>query len=250
MSVLFMILAVFCLGYYCFAASYAGTASSFLFFWIVAAGVLATCSLLSILNHKIHWVAHVPKLIRATVLIVAVLSTVSFVVVELLIVKHMNEKADSGADYVVVLGAQVRGTKITKSLKTRLDAAYQYACHNKNAKVIVSGGQGEGEDLSEALAMCQYLTEKGLDSKRILMEDKSVSTKENLTFSKELIEKEDAKIVIVTNNFHVYRATLLAKKLGYESPQGIGSSTDYHLFINYMVREAFALAKEKFQGNI
>ena len=98
--------------------------------------------------------------------------------------------------------------------------------------------------------MCQYLTEKGLDSKRILMEDKSVSTKENLTFSKELIEKEDAKIVIVTNNFHVYRATLLAKKLGYESPQGIGSSTDYHLFINYMVREAFALAKEKFQGNI
>ena len=250
MFILFAILAIFCFGYYCFAASYAGTASSFLFFWIVAAGVLAFCALLSMLNHKIHWVMHVPKLLRASVLIVVVLSVVSFFVVEILIVKHMHEKVEKDADYVIVLGAQVRGTRITKPLKSRLDAAYEYACDNENPKVIVSGGQGPGEDLSEALAMYEYLVEKGLDSKRILMEDKSVSTKENLTFSKELMEKEDAKIVIVTNNFHVYRATLLAKKLGYESPQGIGSSTDYHLFINYMVREAFALAKEKIQGNI
>lgn len=250
MSIVFCILGIFCLGYYCFAASYAGTASSFLFFWIIAAGTLAVCALLSIINSKIHWIAHIPKVVKATVLVVAAFGIVSFVIIELLIVKHMNEKVTQDADYVVVLGAQVRGTRITKALKTRLDAAYDYACENKTAKVIVSGGQGAGEELSEAQAMYDYLIERGLDEKRIVMEDQSTTTKENLTFSKDFIEKEDAKVVIVTNNFHVYRATLLAKKIGYQSPQGIGSSTDYHLFINYMVREAFALVKEKLEGNI
>lgn len=264
MSFVLSMLAIFCLGYYCFAASYAGTASSFLFFWIVAAGCLAVCALLCILNARFHWVSMLPKWLRAIALIVLVIGIATFCVLEGLIIKHMNTPAKADADYVIVLGAQVRGKTITKSLKSRLDAAYDYVSDNPDCIIIVSGGQGPGEDITEAQAMKDYLVGSGVEEDKIRMEEKSTSTKENLTYSLKIIEEQQKKktqtskneedggikTVIVTNDFHVYRAKLLAKKLGYESPQAIGSPTDYHLILNYMVRESLAIVKELVEGNI
>ena len=181
--------------------------------------------------------------LKVICLIVVIVGITVFGVMEVLIIKDMRAVADSDREYVIVLGAQVRGTRITKSLRKRLDTALDYLEEHPDANVVCSGGQGRGEDLSEAEAMKNYLMEHGIAEKRIITEDKSRTTYENLKFTQQLIDK-DAKIAIVTNNFHVHRAVHLAKTLGYQNVQGMAAPSDNHLLPNYMVREAIALFKE------
>ena len=109
---------------------------------------------------------------------------------------------------MIVLGCAVRGERVSLTLARRLDAALSYLEQNPEACVVVSGGQGAGEHISEAEAMHRYLTERGIAESRILLEDKSMSTLENFRFSKALIDEAigpDAKLVFVTTRFHVFR---------------------------------------------
>lgn len=146
---------------------------------------------------------------------------------------------------VVVLGCHVKGTKPSLMLARRLDTAYEYMLEHPEVKCVVTGGQGTGEDITEAEAMKNYLVEKGIASERILEEDKSTNTLENLTFSKDILEENGVSgdIVIVTDNFHQYRASLIAEKLGLDS-YSISCTTRIELVPTYWVREWFALAKE------
>ncbi len=148
---------------------------------------------------------------------------------------------------VVVLGCKVKGDVPSLMLKRRLNAAYTYLEEHPEVMCIVSGGQGDGEVISEAQAMQTYLIEKGIDADRILMEDKSTNTEENLAFSKVILEEKDLgdEIVIVTDSFHQYRASLLAEELGLEI-HSISCNTQSILIPTYWVREWFALAKEIF----
>lgn len=141
---------------------------------------------------------------------------VIFLLVEGLIFSGMFSKGKDNLDYLIVLGAQVRKQEPSPALKKRLHTAYAYLEKNPDTKVVVSGGKGSGEEISEAEAMCKYLLELGIEKERILMEDASTNTVENLKFSAELIDKE-AQVGIVTNNFHVYRSVRLARKQGYTS---------------------------------
>ena len=97
-------------------------------------------------------------------------------------------------------------------LKYRLDAVIEFNKLNPNMKIIVSGGQGQGEDVTEAFAMRKYLVDKGVSENLIICEDKSTSTYENFLFTKELLEKEigngDYIITVVTNNFHMYKVNI------------------------------------------
>lgn len=186
----------------------------------------------------------IPKWLRIAICIIIIVGIAIFTTMECMIISKMNSKAASDADYIVVLGAQVRGERITKSLAKRLDAAYDYLIENEDTKVICTGGQGAGEDISEAFAEKRYLMEKGIAEDRIIMEDKSTSTYENLKFTLEIIGDKDAKIAIVTNNFHVYRAVLLGKYVGFKNVDGIAGESDNRLLLNYMVREGLALFKE------
>lgn len=186
----------------------------------------------------------IPKWLRIAICIIIIVGIAVFTTMECMIISKMNSKADDGVDYIVVLGAQVRGERITKSLAKRLDAAYDYLIENEDTKVICTGGQGAGEDISEAFAEKRYLMEKGIAEDRIIMEDKSTSTYENLKFTLEIIGDKDAKIAIVTNNFHVYRAVLLGKYVGFKNVDGIAGESDNRLLLNYMVREGLALFKE------
>ena len=104
-------------------------------------------------------------------------------------------------------GAQVRGRKITDSLKRRLDCASEYLKEHPDVHVIVSGGQGKDEEVTEAYAMARYLECEGLDRRRIVQEDVSVNTLENLKFSRNLIADVDTPVGIVSNNFQVYRGS-------------------------------------------
>ena len=163
-----------------------------------------------------------------------------FLAVEFFIVRAMRPGRKKNCRYLIVLGAQVRGERITDSLKRRLDAALLYHQVCSSVKIIVSGGQGKGEDVSEAYAMAQYLREHGVKDEQIMLEDQSRTTRENLRFSKAYLEELKTPVGIVTNNFHLFRALLIGRSEGYENLTGIAAGCNRILFLNYMVREFFA----------
>lgn len=249
-SILFGILSVLCIGYYIRAASYAGTGSSFLNFWLAAFVGFLLLAVFFYISEKKEMAVHIPKVLKIAVVVVITMGFLLFAVLEGMIISKMNAYPQQDVDYLIVLGAQVRGTRVTKSLAKRLDAAMEYAQKHEEVTVIVSGGQGAGEEISEAEAMKRYLVDAGLSPKRIVMEDQSTTTKENLIFSHEKMEHPDDAAAVVTNNFHVYRAMKLAQTLGYRNVQGLAGGTDKILFVNYMVREAFAVLKEYVVGNV
>lgn len=149
------------------------------------------------------------------------------------------------SDYLVVLGAGVNGTVPSRSLRERLDAALAYLEAHPDAVAIVSGGQGAGEDITEAQCMYNYLTAKGISPDRIWMEPEATNTLENLRFSLNLIQERrnirPEKIAIVSSEYHLHRAKLFAGWLDLE-PELIPAKTEiFPLRWNYYLREVFAV---------
>lgn len=171
-----------------------------------------------------------------------------FIIIEIAII--IFPKSNSGySSYVVILGAGVKGETPSLTLSQRLDKAIEYInVQNKDFKIIVSGGKGSGENISEAEAMKRYLSKKGI-KQEIIMEDKSRTTKENLIFSKEIIEKEakrnigDVGVKIITSDFHALRSNLMASKLGYEERSFFTNRTLPILMPVMYAREFFAIIK-------
>lgn len=170
------------------------------------------------------------------------------IVFSVLMIKAGNAKPDAEQP-VIVLGCKVKGTRPSLMLAKRLDSAYEYLSQN-NAVVIVSGGKGENEQISEAECMKNYLVAKGLDAKRIIIEDKSTSTQENLEFSKEILNQKGlgTDVVIATDLFHQYRASLIAKKTNL-TVKAVSAKTSLWLIPTYWVREWFGLAEFFVFGN-
>ena len=160
---------------------------------------------------------------------------------------HACNKTPSQEATVVVLGCRVYGERASLMLRERLDAAVAYLEENPDAKCVVSGGQGPGENISEAECMYRYLMNKGIDSSRIYKEDQSTSTEENLEFSMEVIKANDLneEIAIVSNEFHVYRAYRYAGDSGLEAGC-IPARTAGWLFPTYYIRELYAIVLEWF----
>ncbi|MCQ2464971.1 MAG: YdcF family protein [Oscillospiraceae bacterium] len=153
----------------------------------------------------------------------------------------------SEARPAVLLGCKVRGTVPSLMLGRRLEAAYEYLNEFPEACIVVSGGQGEGEDISEAQCMKEYLVRKGISEDRIVMEDRSTDTGENIRFSKELLDSVNAgnEIVIITDSFHQFRASLIASKLGLKT-DAVSAATPYYLLPTYWVREWFGIIEQIF----
>lgn len=141
-------------------------------------------------------------------------------------------------DYVVVLGAGLMGKRVTPLLAARINRGIEVYRRNPGSKIIMSGGQGPDEEIPEAVAMAKYAEEKGVPKKDIIVEDKSKTTRENLIFSHRLI-KSDSRFAIVTNSYHVYRALVLAKRLGLQCI-GYGAKTKWYFTLNAFVREFIA----------
>ncbi|MGN0293373.1 MAG: YdcF family protein [Lachnospiraceae bacterium] len=146
---------------------------------------------------------------------------------------------------VVVLGCKVRDQKPTLILRKRLDAAYDYLLENPDSVCILSGGQGKDEIISETECMYRYLTEKGIDPDRLYQEGQSTSTRENLAFSKEIIEANhlNPHIAIATSEFHEYRAAKIAESLDLDCSAVPGRTPGY-LFAAYYVRELYGILYE------
>ena len=173
-----------------------------------------------------------------------------FMIAEGCIVSRMSAEPKENLDYMIVLGAQVHGERPSRALKLRLEKATQEWERCGKPILLLSGGQGDGESITEAECMKRFLVEKGIPEDKMILEDESVSTMENLQFCARLSDCKEKKTGIVSNNFHVYRALKLAKKQGYQDVCGVAAGSDWRYQIHYMVREAFALVKEKIKGNI
>ena len=134
-------------------------------------------------------------------------------------------------------------------LKRRLDAAYGYLSEHDSVCAVVSGGQGSDESISEAQCMKDYLVARGIAPERIFMEDRSVNTEENLRFSKAVISENGlpGRITLVTDNFHQYRAELIAESNGIEA-YNISGKTSWYLLPTYGVREWFGIVYYKLFG--
>lgn len=146
---------------------------------------------------------------------------------------------------LIVLGCKVNGDRPSRMLSARLAAAYEYLSENPDTKCVVSGGQGPDEGISEAECMYRYLVDKGIDKSRIYKEDKSTSTRENLDFSMKIIKENSLSEVcaIATNDYHEYRAGMIAKELGIKA-YSVPGKTEITLLPPYYVREIYAILYE------
>lgn len=161
------------------------------------------------------------------------------------------DNATGDEDAVIVLGAAVKGTRVSRPLKYRLDAAYEFLCDNPDAVVVVSGGKGFQEDITEAEAMENYLVDLGIAKERIIKEEKATSTYENFKFSKELLDKKfgsEYKVSFSTNHFHVLRAESIAKQAGLRATH-IGAGMYWFDIAPSSIREVLAYLKHIVIGN-
>ncbi len=167
------------------------------------------------------------------------------------IAAHPKESAD--LDYVIVLGAQIKDDGPSVVLRYRLDKAVEYLNANPECKCVVSGGQCYNENMPEADGMRDYLVQQGIDVHRILCEEKSQNTKENLLFSRKILDQqgvESQKIGIITNDFHLFRAVAIAKKQGFPQAVGICAPSSRHFLPNNVFRECLGVVKDFFCGNL
>ena len=159
----------------------------------------------------------------------------------LVICKESAGAADMPCGHLVVLGAGVHGTTPSPSLQDRLDATERFARENPEVILIVSGGQGPDEDISEAQCMYEWLVAAGVAPERIWMEDRATSTEENLRFSLDLIEEKTGArpeaVGVLSSEYHMLRAKMFGQKIGvqvYGVPAPTGRITAK---INYFLRE-------------
>jgi uncharacterized SAM-binding protein YcdF (DUF218 family) len=147
---------------------------------------------------------------------------------------------------IVVLGSGTPGGKVSPVLAARLDRAYELAQASPDALVVVSGGIDFGELRSEGAIMGDYLRAQGLPASRIVQEERSTSTEQNLLFSRSLLRRsgvavELASIEIVTSDFHTLRARWIARRAGYADARAVGAPTPLYVRYNAWLREYFAV---------
>lgn len=138
-------------------------------------------------------------------------------------------------DYIVVLGAGLNGENVTPLLASRIDKAIKIHKKHRFSKLIMSGGQGPDEVISEARAMANYAMSKGVLESDIILEDQSTNTEQNVRFSHMLME-ENSKFAIVTNYYHLFRALLFARKEKIKCI-GYGAKTKFYFSLNAFIRE-------------
>ncbi len=266
--------AALCLLYYILIIIYAGFSTSLSWIWLLAAGYLG----------MVAWGSRYCRLhprkvpLWITVPVMTCLGAALAVIAAVMVFVFLGvTTADTpGLDYVIVLGAKVREDGISNSLKMRLDKAVEYSGESPNTVFILSGGQGRDEPEPEAQAMYRYMIDQGVPASRLVQEPLSSSTAENIAYSRVVIdrleqekrepaeaserrvapgpfvqvEEKPVQIGVLTSSYHVFRATMIAKKRGIENVRGISARSDIPLFIHLCLRECLAIIKDRLMGNL
>ena len=185
-----------------------------------------------------------PQDARALKRIFTILLCIGLLVVgstEAIIIKASFGDPKQHCDYMVVLGAGVHGDEPSLSLRNRIDAAYDYLTEHPDVIAVLSGGQGDGENITEAQCMFDHLTAMGIEKDRLWMEDNATSTWENLNYSLNMIEEKTGqrpeKLGVLSSEYHLFRASLFADACGVEFVGVPAKTTKISLRINYFMRE-------------
>lgn len=185
-----------------------------------------------------------PSIIKWSYRVVFAICLMIFVVTEVRIIGAMTTRSQKDLDYIVVLGAGLHGTEPSNPYKARLKRAAEYLKENEGTVAVLSGGQGSDEAISEALAAKNVLVDQyGIDESRLILEEKSRDTEQNLKYSLEIIGDPDACVGIVTNGFHELRAMSIAGEVGYENVYSVPAQTLFPVGIHYCVREFFGMVE-------
>ena len=171
----------------------------------------------------------------------------SFIHIESLLLYNTKDPVPSQVDYLIILGAGLNGDKLSWTLWERVDMGLRILQDNKDTIVVVSGGKGPGEWITEAEAMQRYLVEQGIAKERIIKEEQSTSTMENFRYTRELLGQQSSyepsePVLVITNDFHMFRSKILARRNGL-NPVGVPSPTPWYLRPNAYLREYFAVVK-------
>ena len=249
--------------------------------WLALGGFLVLLGRLT----RIRFWDMMPRFVKAVLVCVLVVGLLIFGACEVMVLSGFGTSAPPGADYLIVLGAQVRPDGPSVVLRYRLDAAADYLRNNEGTRCIVTGGRGRNEHISEGEGMKQYLVGLGIGEDRIIVEDQAVNTIQNIQFSKALILADSGEsaladgtgggesgkggagsggagsdpaagsevsmpVAVVTNNFHVARAVRLARKQGFTNVSAVSAPSDPLYLPNNMFREFFGFAKDFIEGNL
>lgn len=191
--------------------------------------------------------AHMAAVLVKIGRILFLLWLISFIIIEVCIwcvdtrtVSDAEEK-----DYVLVLGAGLYGDKPSLVLQNRLLEAESYLKKYPDTRAVLCGGQGANETVSEAVAMYRWLSEKGIAQGRMILEDASANTLQNISHAKSILEnlspEKKPTTAVISNEFHLFRAKKLMQKAGFE-PYAISAPTPYFgLRIIYSIREYFSI---------
>ena len=237
LTLIFAVAAAVCAVYGCFVRA-AGSGTAFFAVWLFIAAFF--CCLAAA-----FWTGlweRAPLVLRRVFIAVICAGLVLLAGFQVCALSHFDDDGGDDLDYIIVLGAQVYKSGPSSVLKYRLDKAVEYLEENSDTICIVSGGKGTNEPEAEAVIMAEYLEQKGVPADRIIKEEKSETTAENISNSMKYISK-NATVGIVTNNFHVMRALQTAERQGLENAKGISAGSNAAYLPNNMLREFMAEIK-------
>ena len=203
MGIITSLLGIVCILYYIAGVRYAGYRVSGLWIWLAAGiglmvwgGCRIGCAIVGV-------PFFVPDALIAIVRVCLLAGLILFFYLEHQIGTGLKAEGVENLDYIIVLGCQVKGTKPSKALKDRLDTAKEYMQANPETIAVLSGGQGKMEEISEAECMRRYLEKAGISRERLILEQRSTTTRQNLRYSRRYMDYQHDEIGIITNNFHV-----------------------------------------------
>lgn len=236
---------VLCILYYVLCGVMVRFGQSMLWIWPVAGIVLIARYFLA----RNGVIALIPRPLLWTGRTLFALAMLFYLTVVSIAASGMFIAPAENVDYLIVLGARVNGTEPSPALRVRVEKAVEYLNEYPETIVIASGGEGDDEIISEAECMKRLLLEAGISEDRIIIEDQSTSTAENIRFSYALIEEEDATVGVVTNSYHMYRARLIAQSNGTHPVSCIGADSSLFLLPHNLTREFMTLVVGFLRGD-
>ncbi|MCR4896162.1 MAG: YdcF family protein [Lachnospiraceae bacterium] len=229
-----------------------GSGTNSFVLWLMGSAFFLACFFLS---GKGRW-KRVPRLFRGLAYFLIGAALTVFIICCAAIFSHFSDEGEPDLDYIIVLGAQMRETGPSLIYGYRLDKAAEYLAGNPDTICIVTGGTGSNESISEGEGGAIYLRDvRGIDPSRLLVEDRSVDTSENIRNALSIlqgqgIDTDGLRIGIVTNGFHVYRGIHIARKNCDAKVCGIAAYMKPLYVPNNVLRECFGIVRDKLSGRM
>lgn len=245
LMLVYFVLGVWALLYYATCLMYGGGFGlSWVWLWLIVAAFSFVRVIMLKARIDGREKKKLPRAFRYIYRTLFVIALSFFVITEAKIIGAMKARPRQNLEYIIVLGAGIRDTEPSNPYRVRIERAGEYLTANPDTMAVLSGGQGFDEKISEAeCAKRKLIKDYGIDESRLIMEENSRDTEQNLKYSLELIGDPKASVGIVTNGFHELRAMSIARNVGYENVSSVPATTLFPVGVHYTVREFFGMVE-------